>query len=75
MKHRINFNYAEQASKDAGVQQLDKEVREALGLDNNAYVAYTDLYDAMTALKFHNKGWPSRMTEELYTRIEMEAFR
>ena len=64
-----------QATTDPEVMSLQKDVREALKLDSNTDIAYTDLYDALTARKFHNKGWPDKMTEELYLRIEKEAFR
>ena len=46
-----------------------------MGLEEGSNIAYTDLYDALTCLKFHGKAWPEKMTEDLYLRIELEAFR
>lgn len=70
-----NELHAEQAETDPEVQQLQKDVHEVLNLDESTDIAYTDLYDSLTARQFHDKGWPKGMTEELYIRIEKEAFR
>lgn len=67
--------HAEQAETDPEVLQLHKDVCEALKVGEETDIAYTDLYDSLTARQFHNKGWPAGMTEELYVRIEKEAFR
>lgn len=53
--------------------QLDEDCREVLGVKAKDSIAYTDLYDALTARQFHGKGWPQGMTESLYRRIEDEA--
>jgi len=70
-----HFCNADEARRDSELQKLDAEVREAMGLQADSRIAYTDLYDALTALKFHGKAWPEKMTEELYLKIELEAFR
>ena len=67
--------HAEQAETDPEVLRLHQDVCGALGVDEKTDIAYTDLYDALTARQSHGKGWPERMTAELYVRIEKEAFR
>ncbi len=71
----MTSNYAGQAKTDLELLQLQRDVCRALSIDESADIAYTDLYDALTARKFHGKGWPEAMTEDLYLRIEKEAFR
>lgn len=48
-------------------------MRTALDLPSDHRVSYTDVYDALTTLKYHQKGWPPGVTEQLYKRIELEA--
>ena len=67
--------HAEQAETDPEVLKLNQDVCEVLKVDKQTDIAYTDLYDSLTARQFHSKGWPEGMTEELYVRIEKEAFR
>lgn len=71
----VCLHYAEQSKTDEAVQQLHKDICTALNLPDSEHIAYTDLYDSLTARKFHDKGWPPGMTEDLYIRIEKEAFR
>lgn len=66
---------AEAAAKETKGRQLDKNVLEVMGLPPDHRVAYTDLYDALTTLKYHGKGWPKGMTEDLYQNIHQEALR
>lgn len=65
----------DEAEKSEELQSLDKECRQVLGVDESQKIAYTDLYDSLTARKFHGKGWPKGMTESLYRKIEDEALR
>ena len=57
------------------MQQLDSRLRQVLGLDESHSIAYTDLYDALTSLQYHDKGWSPGMTQELYRKVEDEALR
>ena len=57
------------------MQQLDSRLKPILGLDDSHRIAYTDLYDALTTLQYHGKGWPQGMTQELYREVEDEALR
>ena len=57
------------------MRQLDSKLKPILGLDDSHHIAYTDLYDALTTLQYHGKGWPPGMTQELYREVEDEALR
>lgn len=44
-----------------------------MGLGAAQRVSYTGVHDALTTLKYHGKGWPSGVTDELHDRVEREA--
>lgn len=66
---------AEHAARDAKLQKLEQEVKKAMGLGSDHRVAYADIFDALTSLQYHGKGWPAGMTEDVYLKIEAEALR
>lgn len=73
--NRTQIFYAESAETDGAVAELNKDVGQVLGLPEGEKIGWVDLYDALTALHFHGKGWPKGMTEELYRKIESCAVR
>ena len=55
------------------MQQLQQQVREAMSLPQDHEVAFVELHDALTSLRFHGKAIPVGLTPELLHAIEQEA--
>lgn len=57
------------------VAQLQRGIQAALGLPAESVVAFVELHDALTTLRFHGKPLPAGLTPEMLAGIETEATR
>ncbi|MCJ1423049.1 Lysophosphatidic acid phosphatase type 6 [Sticta canariensis] len=63
----------EQLSRQPGLEQLQQQVREAMSLPADHAVAFVELHDALTSLRFHGKAIAPGLTPQLLQAIEHEA--